>query len=1469
MYRLSRFFISDVVAGENIIQNGCFPICRRGERADHGVLFAQNGSCKTTLLSFLLNVFNPEKRRFVQYLQSGGDKTLEQYLIPGRPAVVMLELVTTLEPTLFEAEPEERLVVGQLLVRDKHDPGKVDRLYFNTEDEAFFDLLKETWASLLKENDARRVIREFLLERVESTHTQSEWERSLIRLGLDPWLMDHQIDFARTEGGIKDAFKFKTEEEFMGFFLGCVTDMDEASELRRTVKDNIKKMANRPEKKAQRNSIWALRERIASFDALGQAWRNAKARVEDTHRKLGEAHSLLGRSKKAHARKETEARATLAATHEEKQRVEKAKGEVKANILWVEARLIEDEIEGQKKCVEENAALLEKSKAELAALKAAGFMAERRRLDAEIKDGEKVLATKGGELAPLRRQVGVRAGQYHLRLKEEQRLWESRIATLEEEKRVLISAQVNGQTEMRRLEKSIERVQAEVTRHATMIDAGEKALKALALLDGEAPSEARDRLKRELGEMAIRKEAISGQFQEIKGALHSLEEDFRKHQRLLVEGEHACKAAERQVIEETSVRQKLHEDRNLATLAGRRDFDPTSADLEGLIQEAVARQQEKVRAIELALMGLEAEHDRLESMGTLAVDEETRRLLEYYREQGLGRAEIQTFPEYLTELYDDPEDIAAYLNKDPGRFTGMMAASSEVIEKVMGLGAPQWLCRPVVISTPCEAEDVQEISFRVIAPSDASVYSSDHLAERLKQVKHEMEERAQEKVDAKTRLGALEETFSSIKGYRKLYPDRLRVERLLRKEQESRENLEGLRKQGVALEEKKKAFEARREPLEKELATLGEAAGRTEGEIKQLQGWLDQYGELAAWRRVHGEKREAACKLAAELSEVQKGLEDLAEEVQLLLETLATKGAELKALKRKGGDIPLPEGEVLSDKEREEALGYDLESLGTLYQEACDLERQVAGELGIVLLAETLERQRSERHRAVQALDRLKEEAPFEASLALSHSRMGKEERDQRSAEFLAVKEDAMEKKGRLSAKLEEGRRKLDNHNERLKLLIKRGIAPSFTKETVENGDARALLEACHLETSQLEETERQLEKRIPQLEARLGGLRAWAKDLDVGLAQVKRYEPVWDDVSPRLGWPDLEHFEGEVAPTDLFLKMVDESVGGAVAAETDVARDRQRMGSAFDLLQTELRDETLQKRLPTIVDELRRHDAETLGSQSGEFIERCSQLAENIESDLARSEQFVKSLVDSLLQHAKECHQRLQAATRITIGKEVFIYGGNAILKCGTKLEFTRHNDAFRDSLDNWFHELVEKGTLPEVNPKAGNLLGTELLYRLLRAATGRAHFGIRLLKCDDSGRNYEQVGKDLGSGGEALTTAVLLYSLLTSMRQGRRHKKEDRIPAFLIADNPLGVCNRSDFLDAQLKVARAMGIQCVYFTGINDTESLGLFEHRVAIRKSDRRLRIDGKDYTALEVIEQHVEPQDEERGGSYGAA
>ena len=1461
MYRLSRFFVSDVIAGQNIIKNGYFPICKEGNRADHGVLFATNGSCKTTLLSFLLSVFNPEKNRFVQHLQSGGDKTLEQYLIPGRPAVVAIELITTLEPTLFEAEPLERIIVGQLLIRDTHDPGKVERLFFKSDNPDFFDSLKASWAELVDGEEPRKMVRDFIAPHVESTHLQSEWRETLTLMHLDPWLMDRQVDFARTEGGIKDAFKFKAEEEFMSFFLGCVTDMTEAETLRGTVLQNMEKMASRPEKKAQLKTIWSLKDRISNFDALGEQWRKAKEQVSTHHRHLGEAHHLLLRAARVNDTRLSDVKAQKKGTKGEITDISKSQERIKATTLQVEAKALNDEVQTFQARIEENATLLEKGKAEHAAIKAAGFMAEKRKIEAEIEDGEAVLSAKGKELVPIREQIEVRALQYHVRLAQDRTTCSERLKKQEEEKQVLLGEQQRSRKEIVLLREQIQEIQEEITRHHTMIRTGEEALSALPLEQDEIPQKAQERLKGTLDEMATQKAQLEQEIASFKEKISAKGEALERLQRLVIEAEMACKTARKEVETEESARKALHTDGILTMLSGSDSFEPTDKTLATSLQEALSRQQHKAHQITMRLMGLEAERDRLESMGTMAVDEETRKLHEHYLSQGLTRSELKLFPEYLSSRYEDTATIASFLTRDPGRFSGIMAASDKVIERVKKLEVPGWLCKPVIISTPCELDDVQPIDHHIIAPTDASVYSEDHLKRRLEELKKEVQELMAQGDEANRRLREIQNADRALGDYKRNWPDVSAVTALSDKLESEEKEKESLEAQVSQEKGQREELKTQLLDVEASLSEVHHAMAETSRKLDRVRGWLDQYGAMESWRALAEEKERQRLSMTREETALEEELKQVEDDAQALVETIAETRSLLKSLDEKGSHIPKGE-KTLLEEQHKEALSHPLETLETLYRDACTRENEMAGKLGIATLTETLHRLRNELGEKRAKIDRCKEESPFDVVEALKWSQKSAADRDSRSSELLASVEDARENKGKFSAKLQEAQRKFQSHEKALRDLAVQGILPTLTEEELAAREPEDLLQELAIEAGQLKESLARLKEKLPKLDRLEKALDEWARDLAVGTAQVKHHDPLWDEISPRLGWPDIETMEEEPLPTHAFLTMVDESLAATKAADAEVNRHRQQMGSAFDRLQTELRDDELRKRLPTIVDELRRHDAETLGNQSGDFIEKCHHLAKNIEGDLARSEQFVKSLIDMLLGHARECHQKIQEAAGKKVPDNVFIYGGQPILKCGSRLEFTRHEEAFRASLDNWLHDLIEQGRMPAVNQKAGNTLGSELLYRLLRAATGKTAFGIRLLKCDDSGRHYEQVGKDLGSGGEALTTAVLLYTLLTFMRQKRR-KKEDRIPAFLIADNPLGVCNRSDFLDAQLKVARAMGIQCVYFTGINDRESLGLFDHRVAIRKSERRLRIDKADYTVLEVVEQHVETRDQAHG------
>jgi hypothetical protein len=900
-------------------------------------------------------------------------------------------------------------------------------------------------------------------------------------------------------------------------------------------------------------------------------------------------------------------------------------------------------------------------------------------------------------------------------------------------------------------------------------------------------------------------------------------------------------------------------DPHLRRLAGGPEVEPTSAELLSRLDDAIARQEDRLESRRRDLLALENELERLVRTDTLAEDDATQRLIAYYHESGLTSGELKSFPAYLADLYGSPETVATFIEGDPARFTGIMAASAEVIETVAGLPVPDWLHRPVVISTPCPPDAVAPIDEVVIRPPDPGVYAKNRMEETRARLCEKRDALSRKITARSAELGEMLRTSRGLHAYRETYPDRAAVTALAGRVEKLEAEIIALRSETEAAEARTSTLEARKkEETLRHLALSADLARQGEW-LAQVNKWLDAFPGLDAWYRQRDELAAARASLDKKLAADAEALLATREAIVKLDGDIRVKETRLHDLDDRAADLPRPQDHPLSPEDQEAALAMDLHTLRSLHEGAREDERQMASRLGIDIMRKELDLLRGAIAQVEARFEAFRRDHPFDEALADSWAVRSEAEREGRKASLAAAIDERKETRIRLDADRQHQKKAKQDLDQSLAAWAAKNAVPNLTEAALASEDLDATLHRLRGEAARQEEARALLEERCRRQKEELSAVEAWRREIELGEAETGTFSPVWNEGSPKAEWPDLVDAAGSKEGIDAVRTLRDKVREMIASEQTDgnaVESARRKMTGAFDRLQGDLQSEAYRKHLPAVIDVLRGHDAESLGAQAAELIQRCEEIARNIESDLEISQRIVDNLLDMLLQRGREYHQKLQAAAQETIPEDVFIYGGNPILRAGTRLDFTKHRDVFRRSAENWLYKLIQQSRLPEVTPRVGNCLGAELLYQLLGAASGKKEFGIRLLKCDDTGRNYEAVGKDLGSGGEALTTAVLLYSLLISMRKKRRHQSDDRIPAFLVLDNPLGVCNRSDFLDAQLKVARAMGIQCVYLTGINDRESLDLFELRVAIRKADRKLEIAGTAYDCLEVTELNVE-------------
>lgn len=1463
MYRLCRFFISDITAGENLLRNAFVPIVRESGRADHGVLFAANGTCKTTVLSFILNVFSPDQRRFVQHLQSTGDKTLEQYLIPGRPAVVMLDMASLDAPTLFDAAPEAHLVLGQLLYRHRSAADKVDRLFFIAQSPDFFDRLHSDWNGLLGRERPWRTVRDFATPHVQHTTSQKEWTDTLDRLGLDPWLIDRQIDFARSEGGIKDAFKFRSEEEFLNFFLGCVADMDAAITLRNTIGTSLKKMEDRPRKIAQLGVARDLKERIADFDVLAHTWRDAGAAVAAAQAVLGEAAHLMKQADDAASRKLKILEPSMKEAGEQRLAASTMREAAQANILAVQRFQIRQQIaqaERERDLAEQE---IQAFNGEANALNAADVIAAIRRKRAEAEIMRDALLQADETLSPMLQRIDTLALQYHARIDGER---QDLLAAIGEREVQIAELESEAKAAGDRRDALVARnadLEEKILDNTTRIRAAEESCNALPMQPGERPEDTRDRLSDAIGDMDARITAARGRRTALEEEVHINDNRWRTLQKKQSETEVNLAQAQARMADEARQRAKLLASTHLQRVAGALDFEPTSAELVSRFDDTIARSRDRLENETRRRQDLTMEMERLAGIETLTADGQTRRLIAHYHASGISPGELKAYPEYLAGLYESPEEIARFIESDPGRFTGIMAATQAVVEAVQDQSVPGWLHRPVVVSTPCPPDALTAIDQVVICPVDPGVYSKDHREQTLAQLR-ERRDAIEKAIAEKTEeLREMEADSRDLHAYRERFADTAAVGSLAERVRELEQRMAALAAEIMEAENLAETLRERKAEQEQSIQTLAaDVAGLAERR-KQVENWLAQYAQLENWKRDTEEMFAAKDALVARIDAEGTALERIREEKSHLQGDNQVRHTQLKGLDDRAGDVAKPENADLSDEDRDAALAMDVRTLKTLFEQARDSQRRKADELGIDVLQRELDALQQIIAQRESRLDTLRREHTFDAAIADDWAARSTADREERRAAVGGAITARTGTVGELRSRIDYQQREVQRLNDELAERGRKGIRPDILEDDLDGQDLNGVIHRLQREAQRHDEAHERLNLRCRELQAALKAHEDWRQETRIGLAETQAFPPVWDKQSPRADWPEIEGaptVETAVAAVRRLQTQVRERMATHAAARHTVEAARSRMGSGFDRFQADLQGERFRSHLPAVIDELRRHDTESLGTQAAELIRRCEEIAQNIESDLSISQQIMDNLVEMLLSRAKEYHQKLQTAAQQNLPEDVYVYGGQSILRAGTRLDFTRHGEDFRRSVENWLHELIQQDRLPEVNPRAGNCLGGELLYQLLGAATGKKIFGIRLLKCDDTGRNYEPVGKDLGSGGEALTTSVLLYTLLISMRKKRHSHPDGRIPAFLVLDNPLGVCNRSDFLDAQLKVARAMGIQCVYLTGINDRESLALFELRVAIRKGSKKVEIDQTAYDLLEVAELHVEKTDD---------
>lgn len=340
-------------------------------------------------------------------------------------------------------------------------------------------------------------------------------------------------------------------------------------------------------------------------------------------------------------------------------------------------------------------------------------------------------------------------------------------------------------------------------------------------------------------------------------------------------------------------------------------------------------------------------------------------------------------------------------------------------------------------------------------------------------------------------------------------------------------------------------------------------------------------------------------------------------------------------------------------------------------------------------------------------------------------------------------------------------------------------------------------------------------------------------------------------------GCADVEPYPGDAESAQHAYTVLRKAVTSAARTrETDERALEERAGA----LQRHATAAEFKDLLLPVQSQIRVSGWQATAARAGEWAEALHPRLLSLDEDLEQTEVHRRLIVDNLrglVSNALNTLRRAQRVSRLpdTLGD----WSGEEFLR----FRFRQTDDVH---LAEALAEVIDEAAAGQnTDGRAVKRDGMSLLLRGVRAAVPRG-FHVEVLKPDAVLRT-ERVRvseiKDVFSGGQVLTAAILLYCTMAALRANDRGHVQHTHSGVLFLDNPIGRANADYLLDLQRKVAEALGVQLIYTTGLSDDNTLKRFPLVLRLR-NDADLRTGRKYLMVAQRVQEQLDALDAPDGG-----
>lgn len=229
--------------------------------------------------------------------------------------------------------------------------------------------------------------------------------------------------------------------------------------------------------------------------------------------------------------------------------------------------------------------------------------------------------------------------------------------------------------------------------------------------------------------------------------------------------------------------------------------------------------------------------------------------------------------------------------------------------------------------------------------------------------------------------------------------------------------------------------------------------------------------------------------------------------------------------------------------------------------------------------------------------------------------------------------------------------------------------------------------------------------------------------------------------------------------------------------------------------------------------------------------------------------EDFERAVIE-LLQLVNDALGLFKRATEaLRLPDDVPRVAGRTVLSMPRSI-FQLTHEARRERLGPLLDRLAADGNVPE----NGAALATAAVMEL-----GHGRLGLKLLKVVEiADEQYVPVEKLSRSGAESIAMAMLLYFVIARLRNEQRGQSTRRAGGgVLILDNPFSKATHRPVWEIIMGLARAMDLQLIITTGIQEYEALSVFKRFIRLAKTHQhsgtgRVHIQMADYNFKEEVQ-----------------